>query len=890
MIPNRLGRFLIGDVLGKGGMGEVYRAKDTRLGRDVAIKVLPPELVGQPDRLARFRREARLLAALHHPHIASIFGLEEIDGVTFLVLELVEGKELADLIAEGAMPVEEACEIARQIAQGLEAAHDSGIVHRDMKPQNIRLTENGQVKILDFGLGRVFAGDAPDSGDAASPEETPTITAGITRVGIIMGTAGYMSPEQARGRSVDHRTDLWAFGVILFEMLTGRRLFPGATHSDVTAALLRSELPWHTLPDNTPGYIHRLLRRCLERDPQRRLDRASYAHLVIEDGLAAPVETTESGQVSAAAPTPTHRRTALARPAAVALVAVAALFAGWLWLSRPASTDLPLRKFGVTLPPSGQRTLMSHGPRISPDGKTVAYVDQGQIWVLELASLEPRPLEGTEGAVGPFWSPDSEWLGFLKDRSFVKVPRGGGQAVRLARLDDDVGSVAGGSSGWSASGIVAVGTTFSEILQFPAGGGEIRTLLPLSPGDLDVHQVDALPDGRGWVFSLHAENGEGNLGLLEASGQRHDVLSVDGDTFDGVTWSPTGPILFRRALVASGIWALPFSLERMEATGEPFLVGPDGHNPSVAADGTLTYRLGPSAPPAELVWLDREGNEVSVIAPVQTTRPDPELSFDDAQVLLANGPENDRDLHVYDSVTGLERRLTFDKLMETKGAWAPDGEMVYYQEGGAYTIFEIHLDGSGEKRVVGHGFGPHVAPGGKELVYGRVVMEPEPEVNIVRQPIEGTDSDAIELVATSGIDWAPKVSPDGRYMLYSSTESGREEVYLTTYPDAKGRWEISRGEGGSIPRWRDDMQEIFFTTPDTIMTVEVDLTGGVKIGRPRRLFERPSTHWSASWPDGYDVTGDGQRFVVLRPSTRSDVPPTRIVVVQNWVAEFPPPS
>jgi len=338
-------------------------------------------------------------------------------------------------------------------------------------------------------------------------------------------------------------------------------------------------------------------------------------------------------------------------------------------------------------------------------------------------------------------------------------------------------------------------------------------------------------------------------------------------------------------MVAPGIWALPFSLDRMDATGEPFLVGPDGHNPSVAADGTLTYRLAPPAPPAEMVWLDREGRVTSVIASVATTYPFPALSPDATHVLLASGPPNDRDLYVYDAVTGLERRLTFDKIIEYGGVYSPDGETVYYFEDGSNRIFEIRLDGAGESRLVGNGLSAQVTPDGRDLVYGRTDQQRGLDITLVRRPLGGTVSDDVNLVATPGLDWYPAVSPDGRYLLYASTESGREEIYLTTYPDAKGRWEVSRG-GGSIPRWRNDMRKVFFTTTDAVMAVEVDLTRGVKIGRPRRLFDRPSTHWSASWPDGYDVTGDGKRFVMLRPSTRGDLPPSRIVIVQNWIAEF----
>jgi len=878
LIGTQLGHYRITGHLGAGGMGEVYRARDEKLDRDVAIKLLPAAFDDDPERLARFEREAKLLAQLHHPNIASIFGIEEWNATRALVMELVEGPTLAERLLAGALPVREALAVALEIAEALETAHEKGIVHRDLKPQNVKAPEGGTVKVLDFGLAKAMDPLASGAASASQLAQSPTITFGATAQGVILGTAAYMSPEQARGLPVDKRADIWAFGVVLFEMLVGETAFAAATVPDTLAAVLTRELDWQRLPPSTPAPIRRLLRRCLARDPRERQRDIGDARLVIAEVLAG---VDEASLAVAASPTTPAVRTPKPWIAAAGLLAGALAVVTFFSVFRATPTALPLRKFSVELTANGGRTLASHGPAISPDGTALAYVDDGRLWIRELGGLEPRPVDGGDGALNPFWSPDSAWLGFLQDRSFFRVPRGGGTATRMATLPDSVGGQAGGSAGWSADGRIAVGTTFTELLWFPEKGGELKTLRPGEEGELDVHEVATLPDGRGWLMTVHREEGEGFLTAFSSSGERYDLLAVPEDTFTGVTYSPSGHVLFRRVSVAEGIWALPFSLDRMQATGEPFLVGAGGFNPTLANDGTLAYREGEAAPSSELVWLDRAGRALGVVAETQTTMPFPQLSPDGRSVLLCNGPEHERDVWLFDTTTGLERRLTFDKFQEYGAVFSRDGRRVYFW-GGTMTTFALDLDG-GPSRPVAPALTLEEDPTGRDLVFARRGSGSGFELDLVRRPIDGEEADEEVLVATPGLEWSPQISPDGRFLLYASTESGSEEVYLTTYPRPTQRWEVSRG-GGAFPRWRGDGREIFYTTDDAIFAVDVDLAQTPRLGRPQKLFERPTTHWSSSWKDGFDVSADGQRFILLRP--RANAPRSRLVVVQNWFAQF----
>ena len=885
MIGKTLAHYEITALLGRGGMGEVYRARDTRLGREVALKVLPSDLIRDPRRAARFESEARTLASIQHANIASLYGFDRDGEHAFLVMELVEGIDLAQRMAQGPVPREEVLRIAQGIATGLEAAHEKGIVHRDLKPANVKITPNGEVKILDFGLARVAAvgGEGDDTGI------TRTVAMDLTDEGVVLGTAAYMSPEQARGQKVDARTDVWAFGVIVFEMLTGRRLFEGSTTSDLLVAVLNSDIPWDALPAETPAFLQQLLRRCLERDASQRLARTGYARLAIEDGSSSSVRAMDSATHRALA-SPPRRLPSIAWLAAA--VVVAAVVVGAAMLSRPGvDTELPLRKFRVSLVSEGNRLRNADGPSISPDGRAVAYVDDGAIWILDLRATQPRRIEGTEGAAGPFWSPDSQWLGFVQGREIHRVPVGGGARVTMATLDERIGSIAAGGAAWSENGRIAVGTTFTELLEFSAEGGEIRSFAPMVEDELDVHSVAALPEGRGWIVVMHTGRGEGHLVAYEADGTRHPVLDLPEESFGGLTWSPSGHVLFERLTVTSGIWALPFDPDRMAATGEPFLIAPGGGNPSVARDGTLVYNVSGRYPPAALVWVDRTGREIGEIAEVVASYPFPDLSPDDTKILITDGPASDRDLFVFDGATGRRQRLTFDKKIEMSGTWSPDGRSIYYTDEAGYEIREVSADGSGTPRPVGHGLTPFPTSDGRSLLISMDSDDVDSDAEISRISLEDTGVEPVPILdralnAEPGWTWVPVVSSDERYLLYVSTALGTQTIYLTTYPDARGRWEIGRGQSVGWPRWNDAMTEIYFTTHDAMMVVECDLTDGVQLSAPRILFQRPTTGWHPSWPDGFDVTGDGQRFVLVRPDPSRRTDRGGLVVVQNWIAEF----
>jgi serine/threonine protein kinase/sugar lactone lactonase YvrE len=884
LIGKTLAHYEITELLGQGGMGEVYRARDKKLDREVAIKVLPTDLTDDPRRVARFEREARTLASVQHPNIASLYGFDQDGDRHFLVMELVEGLDLSQRIAQGPVPREEAQRIALGIATGLEAAHEKGIIHRDLKPANVKIAPNGEVKILDFGLARAAAATDPEDTEA-----TRTVALDMTDEGVILGTAAYMSPEQARGHEVDPRTDLWALGVIVFEMLTGRRLFEGSTASDLLAAVLTSEIPWDALPPETPAFLRQLLRRCLERDASQRLANAGYARLAIEDGTRTSLGTMDSGAQRALADPP-RRMSAVAGIAFAILVAGLGI-AGALWLRPAGEAELPLRKFRVPLASEGQRLRNSDGPRISPDGRRVAYVHDGAIWVLDLRSTEPRRLDRTEDAVGPFWSPDSRSVGFAQGREIHRIPVDGGARVTMAALDERIGSLAAGGAAWSTNGRIAVGTTFTELLEFPAEGGEVRSFAPMVEDEIDVHAVDALPDGKGWIVVMHTGRGEGHLVAYEPDGTRHAVLDLPNESLGGLAWSPSGHIVFERLTVTRGLWALPFDPDTMTAIGEPFLIAPGGGNPSVAQDGTLVYNLMSRYPPAALVWLDRSGRELAKIAPVTASYPFPSIAPDDNRIVVTDGPASDRDLFVFDGTTGRRQRLTFDKNIEMNATWSPDGRSLFYVDEAGYEIREISADGSGETRSIGFGITAAVSPDGRELLMATAGEATGGDVEISRLPLDAGPSEPTPVLdaavnAEPGWTWAPEISPDGNYLLYASTAFGSQTIYLTTYPDARGRWEVSREPDAGWPRWNDDMTEIYYTTHDAIMVVECDLRQGVQLGAPRVLFERPSTGWHPSWADGFDVTRDGQRFVMVRPDPSRAADQGGLMVVQNCIAEF----
>ncbi len=905
-IGARLGPYEVLALLGVGGMGEVYRARDTRLNRDVAIKVLPDLFAKDPERLARFQQEAQVLASLNHPHIAHIHELEESGGVCALVMELVEGEDLSQRIARGAIPLDDALPIARQIAEALEAAHEQGIIHRDLKPANVKVRPDGSVKVLDFGLAKAL--DPPSSSSAAALAMSPTIISpaprrGMTTLGVILGTAAYMSPEQATGRPVDRRSDLWAFGVVVLEMLTGRPVFTGETVSHLLASVLKSEPDWTALPSETPAPIRKLLRRCLEKDRKRRLDSAADARLEIDDALT-PIG--DESTLGVTTPRAAWRR---ALPWGVAAVlAIAASAATWL-LKGPAP-HAPVR-VAINLPP-GQRLAALNQPAlaISPDGTNLVYVavqgrdgegatNQGQpaiqqLYVRPLNSQETKPISGTEGAVGPFFSADGQWVGFFAGGKLKKVLANGGAAVTLA----DAPSPGGAS--WSSRGILAlqlrqVGQR--GLQQVSQEGGTPQPLTRLQNGEF-IHRWPAfLPGGQALLFvgsATGATWGNSHIAVeaITEGERRNPSASVTTTLAQGTQprYAPTGHLLYAQS---GTLMAAPFDARRLALTGVavPALEGVMQFNSSGAAQyslsstGTLVYLAGGLVlGQSRLVWVSRNGEEKPLPA-VPHNYVFPRLSPDGRRVAVEI-LEQEEQTWVYDVPRDHLTRLAFEGSVNNVPAWSPDGKRIVFssnRSGVASNVFWALSDGSGgaERLTMSEhvNFPNSFSPDGQLLAYVEVTPETGSDIWVLRM----ADRKAQLFLRAPSEETAPTFSPDGRWLAYSSNESGRREIIVQPYPGPGGKWQIST-DGGQEPLWNPKGGELFYRNGNRIMAVQVDVKSGFSASKPRMLFEGPYL------PGGgfpfYDVSPDGQRFLMLKPLESQTSGPTQIHVVLNWFEEL----
>ncbi len=891
MIEKRLSHYEVEDKIGEGGMGEVYRASDTKLRRQVALKVLPTDFASDPERMARFQREAQVLASLNHPHIGQIFGLEEDSGTHALVLELVEGPTLADRIAAGRLPVDEIVKIALQIAEALESAHEQGVIHRDLKPENVKLTESGQVKVLDFGLAKAMEGSQPDQGMSQSPTISPAITGAMTAANVILGTAGYMSPEQARGQAVDKRADIWAFGVVVYEMCTGHRLFIGDTVSDTLAAVLRLEPEWDALPAETPAKVKRLLRRCLERDPIRRLRDIGDARITLEEVLAGDVEEPEAAAPIAPAAAEPGRRVLFGAVAA-ALVAGAAL--GFLGQRsrQPAALELPVVKFEIPIPDL-QTTLASGGTSaaISPDGRRIAYTSDGTLWVRDLAELEPRELPGTDGAEMPFWSPDGEWIGYGDREKLFKIRIQGGTPLTLCELENAFNPAAGGA--WGENGRIAFTDGSGQLWSVSGQGGDPDTLLPLDPeGDADFHNVSLLPEGKGLIFVVHRKEDTYDRIDVIANGRRKELLFMEGEELSHPTWSPPGHIIFHRSPTNPGIWAVPFSLSSLEMTGEPFLALPDAVMPSVSRTGTMVLAPGTVTGGSQLRWVDRQGTPGERLGVAQVQMSYFPLSPSGEQLVVRVRSE-DVDLYVVDVVRQTQTRLTFSDTTERFPVWSRDGRRIYYENSQNFpvsTMWVTNADGSGEPVELGPGISAAPSPDGRFLIYSLYAGESQ-DWDLWYRRLDETGLPVGEpemFLDTPAVTVGPQISPDGRFAAYFSDDTGQHEIYLKPFPGGSGKWQISV-DGGHWPHWKPDGTELYYVSGNDIMAVSVELDPVVRLGTPVRLFTRPDqiNAMSFGWPDNFEVTPDGERFLIaVRPEGHDDTEERGLVVVQNWFSEI----
>ena len=854
--------------LGAGGMGEVYRARDTKLNRDVAIKILPTAFSEDEERIGRFKREALVLASLNHPNIAAIYGIEESDGIRALVMELVEGPTLADRIAAGPIPLDEALTIARQIAEALEVAHERGIIHRDLKPANVKLTLDDKVKVLDFGLAKLSSNEAPGNDLSHSPTMIQR-----TQAGMILGTAPYMSPEQAKGKIVDKRADIWAFGCLLLEMLSGKQTFTGETPTETLAAVVRDEPDWDALPPGTPDAIRRLLRRCLTKDQKARLRDVGEARITIED--------LEAGEPGESKEQTTPKASGMAWFAGIAL---AFLVGGAIvWFFRPASSEMPLRKLELQL--SGMDLSSNYAYNISPNGRSIAYVSNQRLWIRDLDRLQPRAVPNSENAGHPFWSPDSAYLGFVIGKKMWKVSSDGSWSTAIADLPDILSGA--GSASWGFDGDILFTTGFSGLMKVPAQGGDPSPVLNVGADEADFHDAQLLPDGRGVLFAVHRSAGVDTIALFDGK-SRKTLLQMDGQRLSNPVFCRTGHILFSRRLSNAGIWAVPFSLDRLEVTGQPFLVVPDAVAPKVADDGTLVFGYGESNLPTRLVWMDRTGRIVRNIQPEPLHQlPSLRLSPDGTRIILATRESGKTDYWVVDLARGARSRLTFDN--QARGwfcSWTPDGQRVLYLSGDAPAVYKVMAkaaDGSGDAKELVNGMDAQYSPDGKFIVYA--TAEQGQRFGLWYVATSEGSKPAPFLVTPRDVS-SPEFSPDGNYVAYVSDESGHDEVYIKPFPNGEGKWQVSVG-GGAVPRWSRRGNELFFVAGNDLMAVPVRTKPSLVLGQPQKLFARQPIHADRPYGlyDGYDVTADGQHFVMLQSAEQQTINQT-LTVVQNWFAEF----
>ena len=902
----RFGQYEILATLGAGGMGEVYRARDAKLNRDVAIKVLLPAVANDPDRLARFSREAQVLASLNHPHIAQIYGLEAFRSggssdppVTALVMELVEGEDLSQRIARGPVPLDEALPIARQIAEALEAAHEQGIIHRDLKPANVKVRPDGAVKVLDFGLAKMEPGTrGPGSEHLAN---SPTLSLHATEAGLILGTAAYMSPEQAAGKSVDKRSDLWAFGVVLFEMLTGRQVFSGETVSHVLAAVLKDEPDWTTLPSETPATIRRLLRRCLEKDRKRRFESAADARLEIDDASLAASDDGSPGAVPASRP-------AWRRAWPVVVASLVALAAGGtaMWLAIRASSAPPTVVRLIMTPRPGEAVGLAGAD--DPDvamslvGRRVVYVGtaggQSQLYVRAFDQLEPTPLRGLAGDVrGPFLSPDGASVGFFEGTQALKrVAITGGPAVTLCQI---VGGPRGASWGPRDTVIFATNLADTGLLEVSTAGGEPRVLTTPDPakGEVDHLFPQILPGGDAVLYSILTtgpiENSQ--VAVLDLRTGRSRVLIAGGSN---PHYASSGHIVYG---VGGALLAVAFDLDGLEVRGAPapvverVVMKPSGAaNFSLAADGSLVYLAGDQqANLRTLVWVDRQGREELIPAPPRVYRV-ARLSPDGRHVAVeAFDQEGDIWIWAFEGQT--LTRLTFDPSSDVSPVWAPNGARVVFSVGGARSLFWQATDGTGAaERLIDAPtqmtqlFGNAFSPDGTRLV----VRSTNPKtgfdlslLSLTGGAHKGSARDLRPLVATRFQEQDGEISPDGAWLAYRSNESGTDEVYVRPFPDVeRGRWQVSTG-GGTAPLWARSGRELFYRALDgKLMAVPLQPGPGFNHGNAAVVVDRA---YSLGGTGGrtYDVSADGTRFLMIKDAAASGTAP-QLVVVLNFFEEL----
>jgi Tol biopolymer transport system component len=891
----RLGPYEVGAQIGVGGMGEVYRARDTNLGRDVAIKVLPEEFAQDPERVARFEREAKTLASLNHNNIAIIHGLEKAGGVFALVMELVEGPTLADRITAGVIPIDEAFPIARQICEALEAAHEHGIIHRDLKPANIKLRPDGVVKVLDFGLAKALASEG--SG-ASGVSKSPTITSPVrmTRAGALLGTAAYMSPEQAKGRSVDKRSDMWAFGCVLYEMLTGKPAFGAEDVSETLAAVLRDEPDWTALPQGTPAPILRLLRHCLAKDPKRRIGDASVGRIELDDVHSEPQVTDQVVHVAG------RDRGGLTW-AFVLAVATVALASAMLWKFQPETASPPrLVRFSIALPAGQQFSSPGHRPLVlSPDGAVIVYTANQQLYLRPIDQLEAVAIRGTEGVGatagrGAFFSPDGQWIGFWQNEQLKKVPIAGGAPIALCSARNPWGA------SWTADNTILFGQGTEGIWRVSGDGGKPENLVKVD-ADQVASAPQLLPGGRTVLFTLSNLTAPETRQIVVQSldtGDRRVVVDAGTDA----RYVPTGHLVY---MLGGTLLAVPFDAAALTVQGGPVplvddvAMSPDGVMAyfAVSNQGALVYVPSDMAGGVQertLVWVDRQGRETSIKGLPSGRYTQIRLSPDGTRIALVATQEQNNDIWIWDLARETLARLTVGPALDQNPIWTPDGKSVIFSSGavgglGPQNLFRRTADGTGSaEQLLQHdarAIPKTLTPDGKGLVF--IGTQPggpgaaNDQGDVMLLPLVG-DRRPQPLVQTQFSETNAELSPDGRWLAYQSNESGAEEVFVRPFPNVEtSKWLVARG---SRPLWARNGRELFYLLMNAVMSVPVTTASTFTFGKPSKVVEGP--YFFGPGARTYDATEDGKRFLMLKPNTAAgdSARAAGFVVVLNWFDEL----